>query len=409
MSNRGDAQINLIGGERPDATIDVLFIHGIGGDPNRTWQYDKGSFWPKWLADDVPWAQVWVADYPAAPTLWDGRSLNLLACAKALLDRMQGKLGRNNRRIVLIGHSLGGLVAKQMLRTACDISASDAWKALGSSVCGVVFPATPHSGSDLASFLTNLVKAMGALGWISRSTELLNELRADSPQLDDLSAWYRAFVGRNQVQTAVYFEGRPVKGSVIVVGRAPSNPNLDGVTPIELALDHWEVCKPRDRTAHVYEGVRRFVEDQRDRWVQVAVLPPLPPPHPVLSLRLIRPANSIFKLPNARDKEQDVQARLATMAKAHGLHTLKWVRETLARVYRDLDAQNQPHQTYFTFNRNAIRFPLTEAEDYAIGLHDWYLYTDFNLGVEHENETAKARTVIVSLSFRKRGWPSSER
>jgi hypothetical protein len=87
------------------------------------------------------------------------------------------------------------------------------------------------------------------------------------------------------------------------------------------------------------------------------------------------------------------------MAKANGLRSMEWAHDTLDRVYRDLDAQNEPYVIQLTFNRRAVRFPLTEVEDYAIGLHDWYSYTLFNLGVEHENETIKARTVVISLSL----------
>ncbi|WP_158699549.1 hypothetical protein [Magnetospirillum gryphiswaldense] len=39
----------------PQALIDVVFIHGLGGGPIATWQHDghPENFWPKWLAEDL--------------------------------------------------------------------------------------------------------------------------------------------------------------------------------------------------------------------------------------------------------------------------------------------------------------------------------------------------------------------
>jgi triacylglycerol esterase/lipase EstA (alpha/beta hydrolase family) len=57
------------------------------------------------------------------------------------------------RPLAFIAHSLGGLLVKQMLRTAKE-TAEAGWNAIGAGTRLVVFIATPHTGAivtDLAS------------------------------------------------------------------------------------------------------------------------------------------------------------------------------------------------------------------------------------------------------------------
>ncbi len=52
------------GATRPVA-MDIVFIHGLGGDWEATWRFDEHRFWPSWLADAHPQVQVWCLGYPA--------------------------------------------------------------------------------------------------------------------------------------------------------------------------------------------------------------------------------------------------------------------------------------------------------------------------------------------------------
>src|SRR3546814_20357116 len=58
---------------------------------------------------------------------------------------------------LLVAHSLGGLIVKQMLRR-CPESLSPAFIAIGSSVTGFAFLATPHQGAQAAKTLDVLVR-----------------------------------------------------------------------------------------------------------------------------------------------------------------------------------------------------------------------------------------------------------
>jgi pimeloyl-ACP methyl ester carboxylesterase len=166
----GETQLHQIGPQRTDREVDVVFFHGLGGDWETTWggQKDSEAFWPRWIAEDLSEARVWSAQYPAAPIGWMGRSLGPPRVVASVLDRMfENNLG--TKPIIFICHSLGGLVAKQLLRTAFDLTANNEWRGIGKAVRGIVFIATPHSGADLANYITNCTRLAGVFAWFFAS------------------------------------------------------------------------------------------------------------------------------------------------------------------------------------------------------------------------------------------------
>src|SRR5262249_24886910 len=116
-----------------------------------------------------------------------------------------------------------------------------------------------HSGAALANYITNFARGLALIGSIFRATDSLTELRNNSDQLEDLADWYRSAVLRYRIATRVYAEGHSVKNVVTVVPISTANPGIARVKPIKLAFDHWEICKPRDRTYQVYAGTLKFL------------------------------------------------------------------------------------------------------------------------------------------------------
>ena len=169
----------------PAAVADLIFVHGLGGDPFATWWHDerqpKDSL-PFWLAEDFPHLAVHCLAYDASPSKWLGSSMPLVDRATNVLTRLEAD-GLGGRPLFFVCHSLGGLVAKQMLRSALDLGVS-AWRAIVDNTRGIVFLATPHTGADLADY-------PGALGKVLRLTVSISELEANAPALRDLNVWYR--------------------------------------------------------------------------------------------------------------------------------------------------------------------------------------------------------------------------
>src|SRR4051812_31361186 len=56
------SEVHLVNKFRPDARSDVIFVHGLGGNWQSTWAADakrNETFWPGWLADQLPRVNVW--------------------------------------------------------------------------------------------------------------------------------------------------------------------------------------------------------------------------------------------------------------------------------------------------------------------------------------------------------------
>ena len=115
--------------KRPDVQADIVFIHGVEGDHLSSWHpKDKlADYWPTWLGDtniakqEPPYA-VWSIGYPVATTVWNGTTMPLIDRARSILGVLQARRfhEHSNRPLIFVCHSFGGLVAKQMLRTAAE-------------------------------------------------------------------------------------------------------------------------------------------------------------------------------------------------------------------------------------------------------------------------------------------------
>lgn len=233
------------------AILDVVFVHGLGGDKRETWQSDKDaeSFWPAWLSEDIPGIAVHTLGYDASPSVWLGHAMPLVDRAHHVLALLEAEqLGE--RPLIFICHSLGGLLVKQMLRGG-DTQGLPAWQKIARQTRAVVFLATPHAGARLADYL-NL------LGKLARTTAAIDDLRANEPHLRELATWYSNNAPRLGIQTRAYFETRDTKG-LRVVDETSANPGISGVVPIGVDADHLEICKPADREAFIYKSVRGFI------------------------------------------------------------------------------------------------------------------------------------------------------
>ena len=67
---------------RGAVTANVVFFHGLGGDPYKTWTSTPSSppeerLWPRWLASDIEGLSVWTVGYEAPVSDWRGSSMDL--------------------------------------------------------------------------------------------------------------------------------------------------------------------------------------------------------------------------------------------------------------------------------------------------------------------------------------------
>lgn len=236
------------------ATIDVVFIHGLTGDPTGTWQSEDGQYWPRWLCADVRGLAAYTLGYPASVFgKWAKKEMDLFERATNALEYMVSK-GIGQRPLVLITHSLGGLLAKQIIRKARDSDDKD-YSQVADRLKLMVFLATPHTGASLANILKCFVPRFS-----STHVQLLSN---DSGFLDDINAYYRSFANaKDDLKTVVYYEKYKTLNAALVVSKESSDPGVAGTTPVPVDKDHVSISKPKDRDDLIYSSILRHIKNQ---------------------------------------------------------------------------------------------------------------------------------------------------
>lgn len=238
---------------RRECCADVVFVHGLTGDAVGTWTSPagpepEGNFWPKWLSADLPSLSFYTIGYPAGVfAQWAKKEMNLHERAKTTLETLAG-YSFGDRPIVFICHSLGGLLVKQLLRTAAE-SNDDGWKRIADSCAGIIFLATPHTGSSLADLLKTFVRRLASVH--------IDKLATESPELDDLNESFRAYCHGRKIDVGVYYEKHKTHKAAIIVDKRSADPGVAGAPAIAVDADHLGICKPADRNDVVYLGIHR--------------------------------------------------------------------------------------------------------------------------------------------------------
>jgi YHS domain-containing protein/pimeloyl-ACP methyl ester carboxylesterase len=240
----------VCGPEHPVA--DVVFIHGLTGDPRETWESVDGQYWPEWLCGDFEGLAVYTLGYPASVFgKWAKKEMDLFERATNALEYMVAT-GIGDRPLILITHSLGGLLAKQIIRKSRDSEDEDC-KKIAQSMKLVVFLATPHTGASLAGILKSFVPHF--------SSKHVSILTNETGVLDDINEHYRSYAnGKSDLKTVVYYEKYKTANAALVVTKESSDPGVAGTTPVPVDKDHVTICKPKDSDDLIYVSITRHLK-----------------------------------------------------------------------------------------------------------------------------------------------------
>ena len=252
MSNEGLAQVLALPqlASQPPAILDIVFVHGLGGDKFETWRSSNDESWLQWLATDFPNCRVFTVGYDSAKLAGilsgDGASIQDLALIVA-----DGLASREERapHMLLVAHSLGGLIVKQMLRR-CAESLSPDFIEIGRSVVGVAFLGTPHQGAQMAATLDVLVRE-----FLSKQSK---QLAYGDDNLVDLNNFFRSWAARNDLPVRAYYETEKTYG-VHVVDKVTADPGVSGCEPVAVQTDHVKICKPATRDAPLFKSMCKFI------------------------------------------------------------------------------------------------------------------------------------------------------
>ncbi|RWA06025.1 hypothetical protein EKO27_g9081 [Xylaria grammica] len=187
-----------------------------------------------WLRDLLPseLKNARIATYSYQSDWRDpGVETTLRQCSEQFLNVIyqNRRCGEGSQRpLILIGHSLGGLVIQQALNIADH---GDGYADIRLSVTGIIFLGAPFRGSDLAVYGKWIAKVAG------RDTALLRLLQKDNSYLHGLSRDFWASYGNRDV--LCFYEGKdaeygPWKQRVVDVQSA----SIHGKRMIYMNTDH---------------------------------------------------------------------------------------------------------------------------------------------------------------------------
>ncbi|KAI4714817.1 hypothetical protein J4E89_000498 [Alternaria sp. Ai002NY15] len=268
----------------PDkAAVDIVLIHGLGGDRTGTWTERTVDaeripcFWPKDLLPiDLPDARIITWGYAAATI----KALNVVSIAnptqhaeKLCSELASLRVGVVDRPILFVAHSMGGIVVKKALLNSQD-SNIDSIAPLVDDTRGIVFMGTPHCGSKLADIASLLAKIVHACIFQQANTSMINELQSQNPQLNELqNHFHRLLVKRMKEDSAIevrcFYETLPLArlGDVVVPAYSAAPPVFEGSVEVDANhIDMTKFSKEGDQTyKNVLAELRRMIELTKDK------------------------------------------------------------------------------------------------------------------------------------------------
>ncbi|MBB1365968.1 hypothetical protein H5154_06115 [Pseudoalteromonas sp. SR44-5] len=159
----------------------IVFVHGLGGEIDKTW----GNF-PQFIIDD-PDIEHTVIEYGytsphlIAQFLTSGPTI--LNIANGLLTDLEARCDLANDEIILVGHSMGGLVIKRLLVRLSQLETKH-------NIKKVCFFDVPHGGSGLANigqFIAFRNRHLKSLTNNSSDIDALDEAWTDKKLSDQLN------------------------------------------------------------------------------------------------------------------------------------------------------------------------------------------------------------------------------
>jgi tetratricopeptide (TPR) repeat protein/pimeloyl-ACP methyl ester carboxylesterase len=265
------SQLFKIAGPTDAPRASVVFVHGLGGHHYDTWRCSPNgkawdadtTFWPLWLARDCEKLAVYAIGYDAPVSRLRGSAMHFTDQATNILARVLAEPALARGPLILIGHSLGGLVIKQLLRTAEGeaqnyVGAAD----LVQRVEKVAFLATPHSGSGLANWGDRLRVLV-------RPSEATACLVRNDPNLRNLNNWYRNWAKGRGIAHLILTEAKPTRILRMIVPPDSADPGLAIAQLVPIDADHTGICKPPDDRSDIYVFVRDFIRRPAERPKQV--------------------------------------------------------------------------------------------------------------------------------------------
>ncbi|RAO69814.1 uncharacterized protein BHQ10_005826 [Talaromyces amestolkiae] len=239
-------------GQSGDIKADIVAVHGLGGDSFRTWTEESTKeLWLRtFLHKDIENVRIMTFGYNAN-ILRNKAAGNTYSFAENLLAALRRKRpGEAKRRpLILLGHSLGGIVIKQALITAKI--RSPMYKDILESTWHLMFFGTPHQGSLFApgaDFLNNLGSVISG-----NKNRVAQELKLWSPELLAITQDFASIA--DHFSKTSFWERKETK-RVTIVHQGSARLGHRNEEVIGLNENHLTICKFASRDNASYTTVK---------------------------------------------------------------------------------------------------------------------------------------------------------
>ncbi|KAK1451511.1 LipA and NB-ARC domain-containing protein, partial [Colletotrichum melonis] len=354
----------------PDASVDIVLVHGLNGHPKSTWtssssssQHNEGVFWP---TDLLPQslgktrANILVYGYNA-DVYTTGKSTSasdnfIYQHAQTLVTNLT--LYRKSERtdknpIIFVAHSLGGILVKRALIYSNDLrdkNQEDA-RSIFVSTFGIVFLGTPHTGSDMATWgivLQKMADAIAPKKMFESESVLLKTLKKDNETLQNINSHFLDFYQRFKIHMAHENHKTDIRGTMVtVVDASSASPQLPGVVYYGIEAPHSGMCKFNSSSAPGYRNVSTAIRT----WAEEA--PPV-----------IRTRWDI----EMDDRKVRAQSEAAEITREYGSP-----RETMISEYRYVPAAQQSSPVDTTSTRSA---PVSDSATQVLNFGPHFVHPD---------------------------------
>lgn len=212
----------------------IILLHGLGGGSNKTWGKFKG------LLDDDPDLDFTVLTPDYESPYWLNflkRGPSLVNIANGVITEIKTKCDIENDKIILAGHSLGGLIVKQILLKLNQ-------KRINHNISKVCFFDVPHNGSGYATIAQ----------YISFRNRHLKSLAQNEGELDDLN---EQWIDSGLSSTLEILNIVAANDNIVSSSSAKSifRGNVETINNV----DHKTIVKPNDNKSPVYIVFKEFI------------------------------------------------------------------------------------------------------------------------------------------------------
>ncbi|SLM40185.1 P-loop containing nucleoside triphosphate hydrolase [Lasallia pustulata] len=244
----------LVSPEDPD--VDIIAVHGL--NPTNTEFHAEAT----WTVED----KLWLRDFlplqlPSARVLLFGYNANVAfetsvagvrEQAINLLNRIASKREEAEEKpIVFVAHSLGGIVVKRAL---VEAKLDDSYKSIREATYGIAFFGTPHQGGNFAK-LGDIAASIIRGVLRNPSSTFMEVLKKDSLFSDALVGDFRHQLEDYHVLS--FFETLPMGRLGLIVDQKSATLGLAGLRERQIPMDadHTGVCKFESAEGDDYEQV----------------------------------------------------------------------------------------------------------------------------------------------------------